>query len=411
MQAWSAAAAAPALTASPVGVYALPAGSADAKELSGLAYLGGNSYLSVSDASPTAFPLTISLDPVTGVVLSAAVVGAHPLAAGTDLEGIAPGDAGSVYVADEGAGTIRRHRLGDGAVLDSLAVPGVYGSARANLGLESLTHRNGVIWTANEQALTVDGGVATTSAGTVVRLQRFDTTGSAAEQYAYVTEPIDSTFGGREQVVLTDLHRLPSGRLIALEREVNGNGALLGQMEARVYELDLSGATDVSGMAALDGAVYTPVVKHLLWEGAWTYPAYRNFEGLTLGPSLVGGGFALLLVSDDGQGEAYQTQSLQVLRLSGEVALPGDVSLDGKVSLADLSTLAGHWGTTAAAHWESGDLTGDGAVSLADLSELAAHWGAGSSPAAKAVPEPSVMVLLAVGAFLAMLRRRSHIKG
>ncbi len=56
--------------------------------------------------------------------------------------------------------------------------------------------------------------------------------------------------------------------------------------------------------------------------------------------------------------------------------LVGDTNGDRQVSLADLSTLAGNWGSSGVTDGpEAGDLNSDGTVSLADLSTLAASWG------------------------------------
>src|SRR5690606_24093424 len=104
-------------------------------------------------------------------------------------------------------------------------LPAVYSNQIANRGLESLTRRpdGQEMWTANEEALSVDGPLATTAAGTTVRLQRLSAAGNGvtpAEQYAYVTEPIHShaSLGSEMQRGLVDLVSLPDGSLLALER-------------------------------------------------------------------------------------------------------------------------------------------------------------------------------------------------
>ena len=50
--------------------------------------------------------------------------------------------------------------------------------------------------------------------------------------------------------------------------------------------MDFTGATDVSGIADLDGASFTPVTKTLLWAKNLGRVSTRNFEGITLGPAL-----------------------------------------------------------------------------------------------------------------------------
>ena len=103
---------------------------------------------------------------------------------------------------------------------------------------------------------------------------------------------------------LSDLVALPDGRLLALERSLG-----IGGLRIRLYELDLSGADDVSRTASLAGARIHPVRKHLLWERR---SLSDNIEGAALGPPLGDGSRSLLLISDDGHGLA---QALYPLRL------------------------------------------------------------------------------------------------
>ncbi|MFP4052280.1 MAG: PEP-CTERM sorting domain-containing protein [Phycisphaerae bacterium] len=89
--------------------------------------------------------------------------------------------------------------------------------------------------------------------------------------------------------------------------------------------------------------------------------------------------------------------------------IPGDANLDGKVSLADLSALAGNWGSASVGFVE-GDFNDDNNVSLADLSALAGNWGfgteTGTAMAPSAVPEPATLALLAVGCAGIVRRKR-----
>ena len=101
---------------------------------------------------------------------------------------------------------------------------------------------------------------------------------------------------------------------------------------------------------------------------------------------------------------------------------PGDVNCDGRVDISDLALMGAHWGAHVGANgygWYSGDLNGDGVVDISDLAILGADWGQTSSwatspantagiPAASltslydpfgyAIPEPSSVVLAALGA-------------
>jgi len=64
-----------------------------------------------------------------------------------------------------------------------------------------------------------------------------------------------------------------------------------------------------------------------------------------------------------------------------KAALIGDLNLDGSVTIADFTTLAANFNSTAAT-WESGDLNYDDMVSIADFIDLAAHFNQSLFPAA-----------------------------
>ena len=83
--------------------------------------------------------------------------------------------------------------------------------------------------------------------------------------------------------------------------------------------------------------------------------------------------------------------------------LPGDLNGDGSVNSADLDLVRGSWGTTVEPN-TGGDADGDGFVSSADLDIVRGNWGT-SLPAA-AVPEPGMCLLLGLGTFAIMLRRK-----
>ena len=77
---------------------------------------------------------------------------------------------------------------------------------------------------------------------------------------------------------------------------------------------------------------------------------------------------------------------------------PGDATMDDKVDLSDLSVLGTNWGSTTAV-WAEGDFTADAKVDLSDLSILGTNWGwVGAAEGAAAVPEPSTIAMLILGA-------------
>jgi hypothetical protein len=236
-----------------------------------------------------------------------------------------------VYVSDETGATITKYNVSGGSAVSSVTVPSVYNNYRTNYSLESLTMQlNGlVMWTANEEALTVDGSLSTASSGTVVRLQKFtrENTSSAWTadvQYAYNTlswggDPLFPS--GSERSGVSDLCVLPNGKLLVLERSL-GNGGIIPSFENHIFLIDTSSATDISGMSGLIGESYTAVSKNELW--AKNFGTSDNFEGLCFGQELDNGDYSLLMISD---GDGSPGESLYALSISGEIPEPATISL------------------------------------------------------------------------------------
>lgn len=309
----------PKLEVAGVGGMTLPAGEAGATQLSGLSHIDGDAWLAVSDTTGEIFRLTIQLDPVTGAITSAGVTSGLELEDAKDLEGVAyDPSTQTAWVSDESGPAIRRHDLTTGAIVQTLTMPTVFENVRPNLSLESLSRNptSGDLWTANEEALSVDGPVSSEEAGSVVRLQKFDPSGAPAGQWAYVTEPIRAVSSTVERSGVSDLVALPDGRLLVLEREL---ATALPAFMSRLYLVDFEGATDISTLDGLTDETYTPVTKSLLWSSGFIAD---NFEGIGLGPKLNDGSYSLLLVSDDG---SLPQQRLYALRISGVVPEPSSL--------------------------------------------------------------------------------------
>lgn len=299
------------------------------RELSGVTWIPGtSSYLAISDDQPILQRLTVAIDPSSGEITSAATTGAlaltradgGPLPASRDLEGVALAAGGaSVFVSDEGGIRIREHSLATGRALAEIGPASdpalaVYANRRNNLGWESLTRApdSGLLYTANEEALTVDGPSGSGATSTRIRLQALTPSGVSAGQWAYMVsgDIVDGTVGNTNGGV-SDLVALPGGSLLVLERSAGLVSAPDLDFRNRIFLVDFVGATDVTGLASLTSGGFTPAAKTLLWEG---YFSDDNFEGIALGPLLANGDRALLLVSDDGAGFE---QSLLALRLVG----------------------------------------------------------------------------------------------
>jgi len=321
--------------------------------LSGLSYAGDNLWWACLDNSNKLIELRITLGAM-GDIAAATITRGLSLGTSADAEDLAVSD-GHAWIADESP-ALRRAVLASAAIDQNLALPPPFTSVRPNFGLESLTRAaDGVHWTANEEALSVDGPLSTPQAGTLVRLLRLAPSGESltpTRQLAYETAPIHGPTTAQARSGLCALVALPSGRMLSLERSFALNFASLFQ--SRIYELDLAGAGDVGHLASLVTPTpippIVPVGKRLLHRAF-----HANMEGLALGPPLANGGHALLGIVDDG--DPLSTNQLVAFRLAGPVEppCPADIDADGDADSDDIIAFFIAWEEAA----PPADLDGD----------------------------------------------------
>jgi hypothetical protein len=175
--------------------------------------------------------------------------------------------------------------------------------ARTNNGFEGLSFSadGETLWVAMETALIQDGPIATVEHGATSRLTQFDRDGTMLAQYVYELDPIQAvpTGEGADNGV-SELLAIDATRFLVLERSGVSTAAGPWDLYIRIYLIDISGATDVSGLESLDGADYIPVSKELVLNLAETDLAYvDNIEGMSWGPVLENGNATLVLVSDN----------------------------------------------------------------------------------------------------------------
>jgi len=191
---------------------------------------------------------------------------------------------------------------------------------------------------------------------------------------------------------------LPDGTLLGLERSVAATSPLYLN---RIYEIDFSSATEVSGptfKTGLLGQSYTSVGKDLLWSGAADGGSGQNLEGLALGPQLANGNWVLLGVVDDG--DLFSSNTIVSFELSANPS--ADFNHDDLIDGVDFLGWQRGFGTPLGALLSEGDANRDGAVNSDDLALWSTMMlGAPASLATQAVPEPSTMSLwlVAVVAF------------
>ncbi len=381
-------------------------------ELSGVTYLGPSSgglyrFAAIQDDDEQVVVFDVGLGADASLVSATAVSGLSLQAPDRDYEGIAfTGDArGTVFISEEQSPGVHEFDLSTGEELQSVSIPSVFTNVRDNRGFESLTRSldGTTMWTANEEALTVDGPAATETLGTTVRLLRMDDSGTSVTvgpQFAYEVDPVHGASPDRSGVA--DLVMLPGDELLVLER--SKANATLPFVENRIYQVDFSGATDVSVApyaAGLDGESYSPVGKSLLWSGAVGSILGANMEGLALGPQLASGNWLLLGVVDNGGSGSNPIVAFELAQTG--CPLTGDYDCSGAVGEEDYDLWRETFGSTIDL---AADGNEDGVVNAADYTVWRDHFGETSaSPAGwgnlQTVPEPGAAMLLVLGALLA----------
>ncbi len=114
----------------------------------------------------------------------------------------------------------------------------------------------------------------------------------------------------------------------------------------------------------------------------------------------------------EGVGSSIDLNGLNLYYLNGgdpKQLFHADSNLDGRVDVTDLTALAASWSFLSPGdkEWSQGDTNGDMLIDIVDLTALAANWGAETIVIpGGAVPEPTALVLLALGGFALIRRHR-----
>lgn len=315
--------------------------------LSGIAYVKDDEYLVASDASAFLHRLEIKLDPTTGQIRSVEPRGGLQLRSenGTPMAGAQlkdredlalTSDRTRIIVANERCGAppplpcVELHDLATGRLIKRAGPEdggqlAIFEKVELNMGFEAIASMPAIegYWVATERALEIDGGPATVDAGSPVRLQRLSAGLEGTGQFVYMTDRISRPIHASEPLAkfagsrLVSMLALPAGGLLTLENVFQGDAASAAETRLRIYEVNLTGATDVSAprfAAGLVGQAYQPVDKRFLIELEFA-GTDSNYEGMTLGPRRVDGDYALLLIRDNGTGSDQSIHSLR-LRLN-----------------------------------------------------------------------------------------------
>lgn len=170
------------------------------------------------------------------------------------------------------------------------------------------------VWAAMESALAQDQAAmpvrpATGAATGPCRVTRFDlASGLPDRQIGYLPEPLP--FGplmpsGPSESGISEILMLDERRLWVLERAYS----LATGVSARLYEADLSTATDTLAVDTLRPGHYRPAAKRLLLDlGKSGLPHVDNFEAMAWGPPQASGARTLVLTTDDNFNPLQVTQ-------------------------------------------------------------------------------------------------------
>lgn len=204
-----------------------------------------------------------------------------------------------------------REILPDGTHVREYTLPTMFQMSSGNTGPRGNLVFEGITFTPDrsqavvitEGPLLQDGPTPTTTAGAVSRITVFDrASGTATAQYAYPIDRIQATPVPADAFSVngaTEILAVTNKKFLVLERSFSVG--VVGN-QVRLYEIDLSAATDVLNTASLVGATYTPVTKRLVldFETLKTQlGGIANLEGITFGPKLANGRDSLVVVADD----------------------------------------------------------------------------------------------------------------
>lgn len=380
-------------------------------EMSGVTYVGPSPtpgkerFLTVQDGGGLLITVDVEFA-ADGSLVSALAVDDLQLSQSLDFEGVAYTNPvrDTVFLSYEEDPGLQEYRLSDGVLEQSVAIPAVFATRRNNRGFESLARNPAgtLMWTANEEALTVDGDVADATEGTIVRLLRLNVSGNdvtSAQQFAYEVDPIHTSgFAGQRRSGLSDLVLLPDDTLLALERSFDVSLSD-PPYETRIYEVDPTGAADVSVAPYDDGLLeqsYSAITneqgKTLLWAGQTGSSNGQNLEGLTLGPRLASGVWVMLGVVDNSNGsDPFSENTLASFLLSPN--LSADFDEDGDVDGNDFLALQRGYGTPIGAQHAQGDADRDGDVDDDDLNLWETSFATLAAVVPQTVPETSTALL------------------
>jgi len=292
---------------------------------------------------------TILLKDANGVLLNGLNPGAlngnkSVLGASFDPEGIALGNNGKMFIADEYGPSVYEFNA-DGSFIRSFTTPDnlkplevngsvnyvdgrplVVNGRQDNRGFEGLTtNMSGTkLYAVMQDPLVNEGSSNDGRRSRNVRVVEFDiATGQSTAQYAYqlesrttlnaidpaTTDDFSATQIGRS-VGLSAIHALSDTEFLVLERDNRGLGVEVTAtpIHKRIYRINLQGATDIKNISMVGSdslpAGVVPVQKTAEFDLLAALKAQgiavpEKMEGLAIGPRLADGRYQVLVGTDN----------------------------------------------------------------------------------------------------------------
>ena len=255
---------------------------------------------------------------------------------GIDAEGIALSPWGTLFISSEGdMGQSPRinpsvfESTRDGKWIRDLEIPMEFlpnseaiqtrGVAN-NLAFESLSisPSGKSLFVGAESALVQDGPLASFDHGATVRFFRYPLSQKEMKPLAAYAYPLDAvpaaSLSGEGTLSIamngvSDFLALDEDRLLVMERGCVVKGISVF-VSIRLYEVNLSKASDVLGVSALKDQKIRLAEKKLVLSVGKVVPSVDNLEGMSFGPILPNGKQSLVLVSDSNFKVVQKTQFL-----------------------------------------------------------------------------------------------------
>ncbi len=237
----------------------------------------------------------------------------------------------------------------------------------------------GGTWNAGSHAFTVSDVVAGT-AGTAVAID------PSKEQRILITNAGAGTSVGASFLATATPSTIGLTALPASSTALSSLSSRLGGGESV-----LSGWTFLSA----NYAAGNPVYLSLSIAGGYSHNDFDVWD-------YNGNAWTALAASDlafDGSFASFTAYAINgySYAVTGVAILLGDANGDGKVDVNDLTIVLTDFGRSGMT-WSQGDFNGDGTVDINDLTIVLANYGQSNGAGITAVPEPTSLILFAIGA-------------